>query len=171
LTISVFQIIKIPNQFIKNSYNISTITKIIRLSAIKYKIDKVRQERSICLILTCIFSPCLVNQSEKALFSSVLKEIFGFETSNFIEEILSSLLKDQMNEDGLIINTKQVQKMIDLYTGLRVNHCVILSGSPLDGKSTLWKTIARAMNNSQFNEKSVRFFRSFFEEEFSIILN
>jgi hypothetical protein len=42
--------------------------------------------------------------------------------------------------------------MIDLYTGLRMNQCVILSGAPLEGKTTIWKTISRAMNTLQFKE-------------------
>lgn len=37
--------------------------------------------------------------------------------------------------------------MIDLYVGLRMNQSVILCGPQLDGKSTIWKTVSRAINS------------------------
>jgi hypothetical protein len=37
--------------------------------------------------------------------------------------------------------------MIDLYIGLRMNHSVILCGPQLDGKTTIWKTVSRAINS------------------------
>lgn len=39
--------------------------------------------------------------------------------------------------------------MIDLYTGLRINQFVILCGPPLDGKSTVWKVVSKALNSLQ----------------------
>ena len=162
----------------RNCKNLSIINKVIKMTAIKYKHDKGRQERAMCLILSFIFSPNLANANEKTLFNATLKEIFDFDATNFIEEMLSNLLKDQISEDGLRVDKKQLQKviqykinkkififiqyyqlsksfifkMIDLYTGLRINQSVIICGSPLEGKSTIWKTISRAMNTLQFKE-------------------
>lgn len=48
--------------------------------------------------------------------------------------------------------------MIDLYTSLRVNQTVILSGPALNGKSTLWKTLSKAINLLQSKENNVEFF-------------
>ena len=42
--------------------------------------------------------------------------------------------------------------MIDLYTSLRVNQTVILSGPSLSGKSSIWKTLFKAINFLQSNE-------------------
>lgn len=39
--------------------------------------------------------------------------------------------------------------MVDLYTGLRVNQFVILAGPSSDGKTTIWKTIFKAINSIQ----------------------
>jgi hypothetical protein len=81
------------------------------MSSMKYKLDKGRQERAMCLILACIFGPSLANANEKTLFSATLKEIFDFDATSFIEEMLSNLLMDQLSEDGLRVNTKQLQKV------------------------------------------------------------
>lgn len=71
-----------------------------------------RQERAICMMLACIFAPCITDQNEKALFNSALKEIFEFEATSFIEEILSNVIKEQLNDDGLRVNNKQIQRVI-----------------------------------------------------------
>lgn len=39
--------------------------------------------------------------------------------------------------------------MIDLYSGLRVNNIALLVGPPLQGKTTIWKTIINAINSFQ----------------------
>ena len=39
--------------------------------------------------------------------------------------------------------------MIDLYTGLRLNQSVILAGPCLSGKTTIWKTIVKAIDSLQ----------------------
>lgn len=39
--------------------------------------------------------------------------------------------------------------MIDVYSALRVNQFVLLVGRPLDGKTTVWKTITKAINSLQ----------------------
>ena len=39
--------------------------------------------------------------------------------------------------------------MIDLYTGLRINQSVILAGKCLSGKTTIWKTIVKAIDSLQ----------------------
>jgi hypothetical protein len=78
---------------------------------VKYKMDKGRQERAMCHMLACIFGPSLANANERTLFGATLKEIFDFDATNFIEEMLSSLLKDQLSEDGLRVNNKQLQKV------------------------------------------------------------
>ena len=41
--------------------------------------------------------------------------------------------------------------MIDFYIGLRFNQSVVVCGPALDGKSTLWKVIAKAINSVQTN--------------------
>ncbi|CAF0731757.1 unnamed protein product, partial [Brachionus calyciflorus] len=160
----------ISNDFIRKCLNISTISKIIQLSAIKYRQDKGRQERAICLNLACLFGPNFVNPNDKVLFNSLLKKIFDYEPTSFIEETLSNLIKSQMADNGLKINNKQIQKMIDLYTSLRVNQIVILSGPPLDGKTTIWKTLSKAINLLQSrennNSKSSEVFK-----KYSILVN
>ncbi len=37
--------------------------------------------------------------------------------------------------------------MIDLYIGLRVNQFAIICGPEIDGKSTIWKVIVKAINS------------------------
>lgn len=39
--------------------------------------------------------------------------------------------------------------MVDLYSSLRINQFALLVGPPLDGKTTIWKTIVRAINSLQ----------------------
>jgi hypothetical protein len=48
--------------------------------------------------------------------------------------------------------------MVDLYVGLRINQSVILCGPELDGKTTLWKTLSRAINSFEsFESLKVKF--------------
>lgn len=42
--------------------------------------------------------------------------------------------------------------MIDLYSALRLNQFVLLIGQPLEGKTTVWKTIVKAINSLQNKE-------------------
>lgn len=72
-----------------------------------------RQERALCLILASIFGPSFSQSHHKPVFGALLKRIFEFEATGFIEELLSNLLKEQLAEDGLSINNTQVQKVID----------------------------------------------------------
>lgn len=97
----------------------SLIKKIVKMTSIKYRQDKGRQERAMCLILASIFGPNLTNQNEKLLFNSLLKRIFDFEATSFIEEMLTGLIKDQMAEDGLKNNNKQIQKVFFLFECLK----------------------------------------------------
>lgn len=73
---------------------------------------KGRQERALCLILASIFSASFQGPDDKVTFNSLLKKVFDFEVTNFIEEILANLLKEQLSEDGLRYNSKQVQKVL-----------------------------------------------------------
>lgn len=107
------------------------------------------------LILGSIFAPSFSEPNHKLMFNALLKSTFDFEATNFIEELLSSLLKEQLAEDGLRVNNGQVQKMIDVYTALRVNQFVLLAGRPLGGKTTVWKTITKAINSLQNKESGV----------------
>ena len=52
-----------------------------------------------------------MNANDKSIFNATMKEILDFDANNIIEELLSNLLKDQLNEDGLRVNTKQLQKV------------------------------------------------------------
>ena len=45
--------------------------------------------------------------------------------------------------------------MIDLYTGLRLNQAVILAGPCLSGKTTIWKTIVKAIDSLQTANNSI----------------
>jgi hypothetical protein len=149
---------KIPNDFSSNCQNIAFVKNLIKTASIKYKQDKGKQERSLCLILACLIGPGLQEQGERQLFNDLVKRIFDIEPSSLIEELLSTLLKEQLNKDELKVNQKQLQKMIDMYTGLRVNQCVIVSGAPLQGKTTLWQTLVKAINSLQTKEnESVNF--------------
>ncbi len=142
-----------------NCQNITFVKNVIKTASIKYKQDKGKQERSLCLVLSCLIGPGLQEQGEKQLFSDLVKRIFDIEPSSLIEELLSTLLKDQLNKDELKVSQKQLQKMIDMYTGLRVNQCVIVAGAPLQGKTTLWQTLVKAINSFQTKEnENVNFF-------------
>lgn len=81
------------------------------MSAIKYRQDKGRPERAIGLNMSCLFSPNFTEPNDKALFNALLKKIFDYEPTNFIEDSLASLIKAQMNDNGLRINNKQIQKV------------------------------------------------------------
>ena len=112
--IEFFEQIKIiiPNEFnIKNSTNLTLIKKVINLTAIKYSKDKGKQERALCLILSCLFAPGLKNETEKKLFKTILKQKFDYDLTNFIEETISNLIKNQILEDRLTINKEQLQKV------------------------------------------------------------
>lgn len=67
-----------------------------------------------CLILACLFSPSFKNDGDKSAFNSLLKKIFDFEPTSFIEELLTNILKEQINYDNLKTNSKQIQKVSDL---------------------------------------------------------
>lgn len=99
-----------------------------------------------------MFGPSLSSDEEKLTFNNLLKKIFDFESSNFIEENLSNLIKEHLNAFGYKINQKQIQKMIDFYIGLRFNQSAIICGDHMDGKSTMWKVISKAINSSLINE-------------------
>jgi hypothetical protein len=102
----------IPDEFnLKNGINIFLIKKIINLTSIKYSKDKGKQERALCLILSCFFAPALKNEFEKKLFKAVLKQKFEYDLTNFIEETISNLIKNQILEDRLTINKEQLQKV------------------------------------------------------------
>ena len=40
-----------------------------------------------------------------------MKKIFDFEASNIFEELLSNIIKEQLNLDGFKVNQKQIQKV------------------------------------------------------------
>lgn len=111
-----------------------------------------RVERTISLVLGSIFSPSLGCDENKRLFNALLKKIFDFEPTNFIEELLSNLIKEQLNQYNYKINPKQLQKMVDFYIGIRFNQSAIICGEPLSGKSTIWKIISKAINSLQSAE-------------------
>jgi hypothetical protein len=102
----------IPNEFnLKNSTNLSLIKKVVNLTSIKYSKDKGKQERALCLILSCLFAPGLKNDNEKKLFKAILKQKFDYDLTNFIEETISTLIKNQLTEDRLAMNKEQIQKV------------------------------------------------------------
>ena len=51
--------------------------------------------------------------------------------------------------------------MIDLYIGLRINQYAIVCGPQINGKSTIWKVIAKTINSamSSNNPNMVRLFK------------
>ena len=63
------------------------------------------------LVLGSIFSPSLDTDDNKKLFNALLKKIFDFEPTNFIEELLSNLIKEQLNQYNYKVNPKQLQKV------------------------------------------------------------
>ena len=63
------------------------------------------------LILSCLFAPGLKNETEKKLFKTILKQKFDYDLTNFIEETISNLIKNQILEDRLTINKEQLQKV------------------------------------------------------------
>ena len=44
--------------------------------------------------------------------------------------------------------------MIDLYVGLRVNQYAIVCGPQIEGKSTIWKVIAKVINSAMSSNSS-----------------
>ena len=95
----------------KNSKNLNLITKLIRMASIKFKIDRGRPERAICLVLSCIFSPSLKSETEKIAFETLMKQVFDFEPTSFIEDLLGNILKEQINIDNLKIDNNQIQRV------------------------------------------------------------
>jgi len=89
------------------------ITKLIKMASVKYKIDRGRQERAICLVLTCLFNPCLKNDAEKMVLISLMKKIFDFEPTSFIEDLIGNILKEQINVDNLKLDNNQIQRVSD----------------------------------------------------------
>ena len=87
------------------------ITKLIKMASVKYKIDRGRQERAICLVLTCLFNPCLKNDAEKMALISLMKKIFDFEPTSFIEDLIGNILKEQINVDNLKLDNNQIQRV------------------------------------------------------------
>ena len=81
------------------------------MASIKYKSDKGRQERAICLVLACIFSPSFNGETDTSLFNSLMKKIFDFEPTSFIEDMLANILKEQINVDNLKADSNQIQKV------------------------------------------------------------
>lgn len=106
-----FFILKISNEFVKRCKNIGTISKIIKLASIKYRQDKGRQERAIGINISCLFSSNFDTQDDKILFNSLLKKIFDYEPTNFIEDTLNNLIKAQLDDNYLKVNNKQIQKV------------------------------------------------------------
>ena len=84
------------------------------MASVKYKIDRGRQERAICLVLTCMFNPCFKDETDKKLFVSLMKKIFEFEPTSFIEDLLGNILKEQINVDNLKVDNNQIQRVIFL---------------------------------------------------------
>lgn len=70
-----------------------------------------RVERTMSLVLASIFGSSLFTEEDKKLMNALLKNVFDFEPSNFIEELLSNLIKEQLNQLGYKINQKQIQKV------------------------------------------------------------
>jgi len=63
------------------------------------------------MILSFIFSPGFRNEEEKYLFNILLKKIFEFEPNSMMEEILSNMLKEKINQLGLKVNQAQLQRV------------------------------------------------------------
>ena len=82
------------------------------MTATKFIQDKGRQERTMAMMLQFIFGPSLQNEEEKTMFSLLLKKIFEFEPNALMEELLSNLLKDKINQMGLKVNMSQLQRVI-----------------------------------------------------------
>lgn len=58
-----------------------------------------------------MFNPSLFQADYKIIFNELLKKTFELEPTSFIEEFLSSILKEQLAEDGLRVNNSQIQKV------------------------------------------------------------
>lgn len=105
------EIIFSQNKFFKSCCNLSIIRNIIRLTTIKYQMDKGRPIRTLVVILGFVFMPNFITQQEKSQFNELLKEIFEFELSSIIEQYFTGLLKEQLEIDKLCVNQKQLQNV------------------------------------------------------------
>jgi hypothetical protein len=106
---------KIENQFVKDCCNLRLIIKAIKLIAKKYEADKGRPERTICMIFTFIFYPCLKNEEEKKIFNNLLNQTFNYEIITVIEELLSNAIKDQLEAKKLYVDPKQLQNVSKVF--------------------------------------------------------
>ena len=93
------------------SNNMHLMKKIIEMTTVKFIQDKGRQERTMAMILSFMFGSCLKNDEEKSLFNQLLKKIFEFEPNSLMEELISNLLKEKINQLGLKSNQNQLQRV------------------------------------------------------------
>lgn len=100
------------------SNNMHLMKKIIEMTTVKFIQDKGRQERTMAMILSFIFGSCLKNDEEKSLFNQLLKKIFEFEPNSLMEELISNLLKEKINQLGLKSNQNQLQRVLNTYLDL-----------------------------------------------------
>jgi len=121
------------------------------------------------LVLACIFGPSLSTDDDKKLLNSLLKAVFDFEPTNFIEELLTNLIKEQLNQFGYKHSPKQIQKMVDFYIGMRFSQSAIICGDPLDGKTTIWQILSKAINSLQSEELKTKSSNVF--QKYSILIN
>ena len=110
--------------------------KIIEMTTVKFIQDKGRQERTMAMILSFIFGSCLKNDEEKSLFNQLLKKIFEFEPNSLMEELISNLLKEKINQLGLKSNQNQLQRVLNTY--LRFIKLIIFCIFKIDDRFIYW---------------------------------
>lgn len=87
------------------------VLKVIKLAAVKYAQDKGKPARTICMILTFLLYSNFDSTDEKERFNDILKKTFDFEVITAIEEVFSTVLKEQIEAEKLHVNQKQLQNV------------------------------------------------------------
>lgn len=79
------------------------------------------------------------------IFDGLLKDLFpGICPPRKINNELEDTIRQVIIEDGLTPHPDYVLKVVQLSEVLVIRHCIFLMGPPGSGKSSIWKTLARA---------------------------
>ncbi|XP_073235787.1 dynein heavy chain domain-containing protein 1-like [Porites lutea] len=87
---------------------------------------------------------------DKELFSRAVDEVFAhsvlMSVSTEGDPLLVEQVKEHLQANGLQVRQEVISKILQLYTSLQTSRSVILLGCPGSGKSTIYSTLASALN-------------------------
>jgi dynein heavy chain len=81
------------------------------------------------------------------LFNAIVRDLFpGIELQEASYDMLINAVKVVQEEDCLTYDNLQTEKIIQFYETMNVRFGLMIIGQTLTGKSTVYKTLRRAMN-------------------------